>query len=51
MDELGDEEPMKRAVAFAKLLKKDYKGKTHKVSSKNIAEIFSNVVDAYQNKK
>ena len=48
MDELGDEEPMKRAVAFCQIIEKDYKGKTHKVSSKNIAEIFSNVVDAYQ---
>jgi len=48
MDELGDEEPMKRAVAFCQVIEKDYKGKTHKVSSKNIAEIFSNVVDAYQ---
>ena len=48
MDELGDEEPMKRAVAFCQVIEKEYKGKTHKVSSKNIAEIFSNVVDAYQ---
>ena len=48
MDELGDDEPMKRAVAFCQVIEKDYKGKTHKVSSKNIAEIFSNVVDAYQ---
>ena len=48
MDELGDEEPMKRAVAFCQIIEKEYKGKTHKVSSKNIAEIFSNVVDAYQ---
>ena len=48
MDELGDDEPMKRAVAFCQVIEKEYKGKTHKVSSKNIAEIFSNVVDAYQ---
>ena len=48
MDELDDEEPMKRAVAFCQVIEKEYKGKTHKVSSKNIAEIFSNVVDAYQ---
>ena len=48
LDELGDDEPMKRAVAFCQVIEKDYKGKTHKVSSKNIAEIFSNVVDAYQ---
>ena len=48
MDELGDDEPMKRAVAFCQVIEKEYKGKTHKVSSKNIAEIFSNVVDSYQ---
>ena len=48
LDELGDSEPMKRAVAFCQVIEKDYKGKTHKVSSKNIAEIFSNVVNAYQ---
>ncbi|KKZ59267.1 DEAD/DEAH box helicase [Haemophilus haemolyticus] len=48
MNELGDDEPMKRAVAFCQVIEKEYKGKTHKVSSKNIAEIFSNVVDAYQ---
>ena len=48
LDELGDDEPMKRAVAFCQVIEKDYKGKNHKVSSKNIAEIFSNVVDAYQ---
>lgn len=48
MDELGDDEPMKRAVAFCQVIEKEYKGKTHKVSSKNIAEIFSNVVNTYQ---
>nr|WP_244160258.1 type ISP restriction/modification enzyme [Rodentibacter trehalosifermentans] len=39
---------MKRAVAFCQVIEKEYKGNTHKVSSKNIAEIFSNVVNAYQ---
>ena len=48
LDELGDDEPMKRAVAFCQVIEKEYKSKTHKVSSKNIAEIFSNVVNAYQ---
>ncbi|WP_218668359.1 DEAD/DEAH box helicase, partial [Rodentibacter trehalosifermentans] len=48
LDELGDTEPMKRAVAFCQVIEKEYKGNTHKVSSKNIAEIFSNVVNAYQ---
>ena len=48
MDELGDNEPMRRAVAFCQVIDKEYKGKHHKVSSKNIAEIFGNVVNAYQ---
>ena len=34
MDELGDEEPMKRAVAFAKLLKKITKAKPIKLVPK-----------------
>ncbi|MGT3005628.1 DEAD/DEAH box helicase [Pasteurella multocida] len=48
MESLGDNEPMKRAVAFCQVIEKEYKGKTHKVSSKAISEIFANVVDAYQ---
>ena len=43
-----DIRPMKRAVAFCQVIDKDYKGKTHKVSSKAIAEMFDTVVTAYQ---
>lgn len=48
LDDLGDSEPMKRAVAFCQVIEKEYKGKHHKVSSKAISEIFGNVVAAYQ---
>ncbi|WP_418902975.1 DEAD/DEAH box helicase [Vespertiliibacter pulmonis] len=48
MDELGDNEPMKRAVAFCQVIDKDYKGKHHKVSSIAISEMFGTVVEAYQ---
>ncbi|MDC5098716.1 DEAD/DEAH box helicase family protein [Acinetobacter baumannii] len=40
--------PMKRAVAFCQVIEKEYKGKKHKVSSKQITEMFSAVVEAYQ---
>lgn len=40
--------PMQRAVAFCQVIEKDYKGSKHKVSSKLIAEMFSNVVEEYQ---
>lgn len=42
------EEPMKRAVAFCQVIGTDYKGKAHKVSSKLISEMFSDVVKTYQ---
>ncbi len=45
----GDEEPMKRAVAFCQVIEPgNTRAKTHKVSSKNIAGIFQRVVEAYQ---
>ncbi|WP_339847976.1 type ISP restriction/modification enzyme [uncultured Halopseudomonas sp.] len=44
----GDEEPMKRAVAFCQVISPNYKGTKHKVSSVNIANTFKSVVDAYQ---
>lgn len=40
--------PMERAVAFCQVIEKEYKGKKHKVSSKQITEMFSVVVEAYQ---
>jgi len=45
---VGDDEPMKRAVAFCQVISPNYKGTKHKVSSVNIAEMFQSVVEAYQ---
>ncbi|WP_345870034.1 DEAD/DEAH box helicase [Shewanella algae] len=42
-----DPEPMKRAVAFCQVIEPNT-GKTHKVSSKQIAEMFQAVVESYQ---
>ncbi|KIO36326.1 DEAD/DEAH box helicase [Shewanella sp. cp20] len=42
-----DPEPMKRAVAFCQVIERNT-GKTHKVSSKQIAEMFQAVVESYQ---
>jgi len=47
-DLVGDEQPMKRAVAFCQVIEIAKAGKTHKVSSKQIATMFKAVVDAYQ---
>lgn len=41
-------EPMKRAVAFCQVIEPGKGGKTHKVSSKEIASMFQAVVEAYQ---
>ena len=41
-------EPMKRAVAFCQVIEPGKGGKTHKVSSKEIAGMFQAVVEAYQ---
>lgn len=45
---IGDDQPMKRAVAFCQVISPDYKGSKHKVSSINIASMFQAVVEAYQ---
>ena len=45
---VGDDEPMKRAVAFCQVISPNYKGTKHKVSSVNIADMFQSVVEAYQ---
>lgn len=47
-DLIGDNQPMKRAVAFCQVISPDYKGSKHKVSSKSIAGMFQSVVEAYQ---
>ena len=43
-----DPNPMKRAVAFAQVIELNKGAKTHKISSKQIAAMFSKVVDEYQ---
>lgn len=45
-----DPQPMRRAVAFCQVIEANTqaKSKTHKVSSKNIAGMFSDVVEAYK---
>lgn len=45
---VGDDQPMKRAVAFCQVIAPNYKGTKHKVSSMNIAGMFQEVVEAYQ---
>ncbi|WP_367393540.1 DEAD/DEAH box helicase [Pseudomonas sp. X4] len=45
---VGDDKPMKRAVAFCQVISPNYKGTKHKVSSVNIADMFQSVVEAYQ---
>lgn len=44
----GDGEPMKRAVAFCQVIELQKGSKTHKVSSKHIANMFQAVVEAYR---
>lgn len=44
----GDASPMRRAVAFCQVIERQVGGKSHKVSSKNIAGMFQAVVEAYQ---
>jgi predicted helicase len=44
-----DADPMRRAVAFCQVIEPSAgKAKVHKVSSKNIANMFADVVEAYQ---
>jgi predicted helicase len=43
-----DERPMKRAVAFCQVIERQIGSRSHKVSSKHIAEMFQAVVEAYQ---
>ncbi|SJM92379.1 conserved hypothetical protein [Crenothrix polyspora] len=43
-----DANPMRRAVAFCQVIEPAKNSKTHKVSSKNIANMFKAVVEAYQ---
>ncbi len=43
-----DHAPMRRAVAFCQVIEPAKNAKAHKVSSKNIANLFQAVVDAYR---
>ncbi|OUJ00557.1 DEAD/DEAH box helicase [Acetobacter cibinongensis] len=45
---IDDPDPMKRAVAFCQVISADYKGRAHKVSSVQIADMFQKVVEEYQ---
>lgn len=45
---VGDDAAMKRAVAFCQVIEIAKGARTHKVSSKNIANMFQAVVEAYQ---
>lgn len=47
-DLVGDGAAMKRAVAFCQVIEVAKGSKTHKVSSKKIADMFQAVVEAYQ---
>lgn len=47
-DLIGDQDPMRRAVAFCQVIEVQKNAKTYKVSSKNIAGMFQAVVEAYQ---
>ncbi|VVP23980.1 hypothetical protein PS838_03990 [Pseudomonas fluorescens] len=47
-DLIDDGDPMRRAVAFCQVIEYQKFAKTHKVSSKNIASMFDQVVEAYK---
>jgi predicted helicase len=47
-DLASDPEPMKRAVAFCQVIERQKGSGKHKVSSKQIADMFQKVVEAYQ---
>lgn len=44
----NDPDPMRRAVAFCQVIEASKGAKSHKVSSKNIADMFKAVVDEYR---
>jgi predicted helicase len=53
LDMQDDPEPMRRAVAFCRVIEPTARGKSgsHKVSSKTIADNFQHVVEAYQSQE
>ncbi|HMV46069.1 MAG TPA: helicase-related protein, partial [Leptospiraceae bacterium] len=46
-EDLEEDNPMRRAVAFCQVIEYNQNSKTHKVSSKQIAKMFQAVVDSY----
>lgn len=46
-EQIDDSDLMQRALAFCQVIEPNTTAKTHKVSSKNIASMFQEVVDAY----
>jgi predicted helicase len=50
-DLASDPAPMRRAVAFCQVIERSLGQRTHKVSSKLIADMFQRVVEAYQEKE
>lgn len=48
VDLVTDPEPMRRAVAFCQVIEYNKGGKVHKVSSKQIQQMFAGVVEAYK---
>ncbi|TYP91143.1 MULTISPECIES: DEAD/DEAH box helicase [Nitrosomonas] len=45
---IGDQDPMRRAVAFCQVIEAQRGNRVHKVSSRQIASMFQAVVEAYQ---
>lgn len=48
VDLMDDGNPMRRALAFCQVIEASTTNRSHKVSSKNIASMFSRVVEAYK---
>ncbi len=48
VDLMDDGNPMRRALAFCQVIEASSTNRSHKVSSKNIASMFSRVVEAYK---
>lgn len=51
LEDDSTDNPMRRAVAFCQVIERVQGAKTHKVSSKQIAEMFAAVVEAYRQKE
>lgn len=48
-EDVGDDtDPMQKALAFCQVIEANHNGRTHKVSSKQIAQMFQKVVEEYK---